>query len=594
MKVVLLIALLGLASRTPAQYTVAPSNAAYAPIHQMPGAVYLTPVSFCDDCTQAINISFPFPWFGQNLTQLIVSSNGVINMDGNTSSYGGPYALDNGQAGGTPAYGTISRIAVAACDLEPPGGTDIWMLDTGASVIVSYQGVPFFPGPSTGNIEVQAELFATGEVEIRFGSVTNSIPGSGWRHDFATGLSHPVGGTQWFSPATVLPEFNYYGQTSGGIAPQYTGVRFIPSAHPPYGANTPEATLLGNVPAARGPFMPGLGEACVGHPVDFTLASILHPSGYEIGIDIGRPLASHLVTTSGQIVNLRPATARFLNGGHVPTFVPSGLSSWTLTAVVQPPAQPTYTAQMVAPDPTHPDGFRLSQPVRLDVTVPGVQQSGPTSDGDFVQVFLSGPSGCTPGVIPFCGTAFTDVFINDDGRLSFGWPSIRPYPTLTWADNHAAFGCWMNLDPGLGGSIHYTVDSNGITVNYDQVPYYQEPGSGNDLTLGIDVSGTAYIDVSGIAPNPLSTVTVGDAVFLGLSCGYNFTAAGIATDPGPTVFSPGVTGTNVLPTDMIYAFGFVWGPNAGLLPSIANLQTGAGLLTFVPGSQPGDYHWYGQ
>lgn len=220
-----LILAAGLAGTLAAQYSVVPAAGGFSAIAGAPGATLLTTISGCDDCSQTVTLPFPFPWFvSGSVTSVVVSSNGHVALDGNTANLCcSPWALDNGQSGGTPAYTTpIARVSVAQEDLNPGQAGDVWTRNTGSSTIFSWESVPFYP--NTGVMNAQVELFTSGDVEVRFGTVTSS------GNNVACGLTRPSGGvTTWLSPASVLPQFNAVGQTVGGVIPQNTGVRFTSS-----------------------------------------------------------------------------------------------------------------------------------------------------------------------------------------------------------------------------------------------------------------------------------------------------------------------------------------------------------------------------
>ena len=103
------------------------------------GVIRLSQVSSSDDTTQLVQMPFEFPWFSSMLTSVIVSSNGQINMDG---SFDDNCCSADTIAPGSNYFG--GRIAIAQEDLNPSQDGDILFLDKGASVVISFERVPFY------------------------------------------------------------------------------------------------------------------------------------------------------------------------------------------------------------------------------------------------------------------------------------------------------------------------------------------------------------------------------------------------------------------------------------------------------------------
>jgi hypothetical protein len=563
-----------------AQYTATSGGASFTSIAALPGAMALGTVSACDDCVEMVNLSFTFPWFGGllNVTQIGVASNGSILVDGSTGSLCcTPHPLNTL---------TTSRISLAQEDLNPSAAGTIYALDTGTSIIISYEGVEFFAAAGSF-ANVQAELFANGDIDIRFAAMSTAS------NNIATGLSEYNGGSYlWVSPDAVLPEFNNLGVTTGGVVPQNTGVLFT-LAGPTFQLNSAEASLDLDGVQASGIFGPGaVTTVCPGQAATLTAASTLAGNPFDMGINFASLVPASLTTPNGQIVNLAITPSLFfLNSG---TVAPNLIPFFPFSAPVSAPAPVVVSAQLLIVDPGHPDGIRLSQGVELDVQAAGVggPQPGPTADDGTLQVTFAPPN-CGPTSVPFCGTAFTSLFISANGRLTFGAADGAFSPTVATAMTGApSFGHWTDFNVSAAGTIDYTLTFTTITVNFNGVPHYEET-TANNLVLSIDASGTCTIDVSGIQANPLTGINfiTGDAVWMGLS-GGNLIGA---TDGGPTAFTSGGAGVNALATDMIYDFVDqpTIGTTGGFLPSVPSLQTGSGTLTFVPGGTPGAYAWSG-
>jgi hypothetical protein len=117
-----------------------------------------------DDDTTIVDIGFAYNWFGEDLTQLVIQSNGQLFMDtSNTDTEYDVYPI------GSYYFG--SRIAFAASDINPPrGGTVKVGRKSGAdeSFKVSFEDVNWYP--NNGEVNVQVELFPNGDIIFCYGS----------------------------------------------------------------------------------------------------------------------------------------------------------------------------------------------------------------------------------------------------------------------------------------------------------------------------------------------------------------------------------------------------------------------------------------
>jgi hypothetical protein len=133
--------------------------------------------------------------------------------------------------------------------------------------------------------------------------------------------------------------------------------------------NRPASSL--NIDGIQGTdCVPAIVTKAQGAPGVLFLGSTNVGSAFEVVISLA-PLipaaGGAFVTANGQILNanLAAANVAFLNGGPVPIFAPfPGSLSLTFTA---PFVSLTASVQMAVLDPTHPDGFVLSQGVQLVV-----------------------------------------------------------------------------------------------------------------------------------------------------------------------------------------------------------------------------------
>lgn len=210
----------------------APSGAPYAPIAAVPGATMLG-VSFADDHVEEVPLPFAFPWFGETLTSVVVTSNGQLNMAGSPSpaccvpfpitpevtcmgghlfNYFDDTDFDDffgGYFDDTYAYDDhysysyfnedvpCDRVAFTQTDLSPLLSGAVFALATGSSFVVSFEGVAFYSSYyASAVVNAQVELFENGDIEIRWG------PGGTGGNSIAAGVQ----GGDVYAPVEV-PNF---------------------------------------------------------------------------------------------------------------------------------------------------------------------------------------------------------------------------------------------------------------------------------------------------------------------------------------------------------------------------------------------------
>jgi len=124
-----------------------------------------------DDATQVIELGFDYKWFEETFTEVCLSSNGQINM-------GGEDSCDIQANCATIIYGVYvgKRIAfVQDCLSIAFGGSVKYVVNTSSgscpSIKISFEGLSF---GSTGQINVQVELFENGNIIICYGEGDNA------------------------------------------------------------------------------------------------------------------------------------------------------------------------------------------------------------------------------------------------------------------------------------------------------------------------------------------------------------------------------------------------------------------------------------
>ncbi|NRA97652.1 MAG: hypothetical protein HRU14_15765 [Planctomycetes bacterium] len=336
---------------------------------------------------------------------------------------------------------------------------------------------------------------------------------------------------------------------------------------------------------------PAMLRRCPGASVTLDLRSNLGPAPYDLGLTVSALVPGSFggsVTGAGQNINipLGNPTLRWLLGGLGPNL--STLFPGDHTLVAPTPPQPTVvSAQMYIIDQSHPDGFVLAQGSQLTVSI-GQPVPGPTVDEEIVTITLGGLPVCGPASIPFFGTAYTQLNVHSNGRVSFGnYPSIdfSASPAEAMAGDPFV-GFWTDLDPTNGNVTIHAPTPSAIVVGYTAT-YFDEPSGNVSFYIRFDAA-TGGVDLLGlqlIPANPLTSAlaTAGDRQFLGLSPGLG------ATDPGPVTFGVGAVGSGGS-SAMLYDWYDHLSGHPSLVPS---LQTGNLYGIFFSPNGQGGYDWTG-
>lgn len=331
-----------------------------------------------------------------------------------------------------------------------------------------------------------------------------------------------------------------------------------------------------------------LATKCFGGVATVNAGGSALANGFDLAIVNAPLVAARYGTPGGQVLNvdLWDPSISFLNSGNMlpkllPVPTPMSLS------VTAPAAPITVSGQGVANDPTHPDGFVLSQGVQLDV-VAGTTVPGPAGDDSSVTLDLGVAPLCGPSSITFFGTTYTQMHVSSNGRVMFVNPDTDYSPTLAEALSDDPFcGYWTDLNPSAGGNVSVSATNSQVTVNYNAVPYFGTTVA-NSFSITFDATnGNVTLDgLNGIMPN-INAVGGGNAQFLGLSMGN----VG-ATDAGLSGFGAGLAGLPTTNSDMLYDF---WDGNAATAPGgaylLSSLQGGMNRVVFAPSGNT--YAWVG-
>jgi len=134
----------------------------------------------------------PFPFFGQEYTQIFLSPNGYVALAGVSS-----FSSENFPS--LASHFAVPRVSFLFADLDPTAGGSVWARELDDRVAITFENVPegqpfVFP-PSAAPNTAQVELYHSGHIRITYGTVNVE--------DAVCGLSDGQG--MPLDPATIFP-----------------------------------------------------------------------------------------------------------------------------------------------------------------------------------------------------------------------------------------------------------------------------------------------------------------------------------------------------------------------------------------------------
>jgi hypothetical protein len=95
---------------------------------------------------------------------------------------------------------------------------------------------------------------------------------------------------------------------------------------------------------------------------------------------------------------------------------------------------------------------------------------------------------------PYQGVDYTDVFVNSNGNLTFGSEDLDPLASEEkfLAGQPRIAPLWLDLNPGVGGTVIAKSDDSSMTVHFIDVPRFPNTGS-NTFSVTMTSDGSVRV-----------------------------------------------------------------------------------------------------
>jgi len=301
----------------------------------------------------------------------------------------------------------------------------------------------------------------------------------------------------------------------------------------PWQVNNPTSSLDLNGVAGTA-YSPAITTDCVGATITMNAAGATG-APFDIAVTFGNSAPAAFTTAGGQQVNvdiLNPTLFNF-NGG-------SANFAGILNLLPHPGAftfpVPTggpllASAQQLAVNPTHPDGFQLSQAVEANILAAGGAQTLTLGDDSSVQIILAGSPYCANMGVVFYGTVYNDFHVGSNGDVTFTAGSSDFTATSgEWQTQMPRIGIAGDLEPNNYGTVTVTNNGNAgtgdwMTVAYANVTEWGTGGFGV-TSFNVDFHGPNGHEINGFTTDGTWGVT---AVVGGISLGAGGTHPPLAS-----------------------------------------------------------------
>ena len=441
-----------------------------------------------DDDTEEIFLPFAYEICGQTFNSVFVNSNGSLTFGSGDTDFSESIGEFLGEA---------PRIAGLWDDLNPSAGGTISFSESSNTFSVLFDAVPEFFSTGANTFEITLKR-ASNHINIDYGAISAA--------DGLAGVSCGGAVTSGFETESDLSAFgpsriNLHNQTAvyelfgagEGVDLANSTVRFNGTTN--YNDNWAEPNdSLGHARNISLPF----------DSIDVGRFTEIEPVGgdvdfYAFNAPGGNTLVAEIVSGA-----LDTVLGLFDNAGNLLAADDDGGSGVLSKIQVEIPANGTYfLAVSTFPDFGFTGAGGSGGRYVLDAfAINGVVLDLGDDDSEEVALGFS---------FPFQGTAYTSVFVNSNGSLTFGSGDTDFSESVSelLSDQPRIAALWDDLSPNNGGQVLLTRDAGSATVSFVGVPEFVSTGSNSfDITLAADGTVTiAYGAVS--ATDGLVGVTPG-------------------------------------------------------------------------------------
>lgn len=438
-----------------------------------------------DDGNLAVSLGSGIDFYGVTETNLFINSNGNLtfgsgDMDFNSSE--GEMLSDQ------------PRIAPAWTDISPNvDGQITYVVDRACggdvnSITVNYDAIPNFgEGPGNNLHTFSATLYANGDIDMSWPMLDSN------GDNLIAGIS-PGNGLSLANPVDLTTGLPIVGGAFQAIYQNFAG-------------NCGNEAQ--NLEGAMGTFTYDGTSAYsyLGTPASapsFSASAVVPSTGAEAGGEV--------VQIQGAFFDLAGTYSVEFGAGNFATGV-SVLDACTLEC-------------------TTPAGSGNVDVIVTDTVLLGT--STIAGGFTFVQVFNCAPTNIaalgddssvnvafTSGSFTFYGVAYTDLYINSNGNITFtGGDSDFSETTAEMLNNNPRIAPFYDdMHPGVGGTVGWDEDANTVTISYCNVPAYTTGDNSAVVTLD---KNTGVITIS---YGTCTSYAAGTSCITGISAGGGLSAA---------------------------------------------------------------------
>ena len=504
-------------------------------------------ITLSDDDSRKVDLGFGFPFYGTTYKEV------YINSDGNLT-FG---AADDKSADRSKArFLTVSpRIAAIYADLNPAaGGKVTYGKGAEGSLFVKYSGIPSYSSSSPNTATIT--LDASGKITIALGSVGST--------SYLAGVSK--GGAANTAAESNLvgagPEVGFgsgpavYQVLGGGKSLAGKTISFVPGADPGPQSPGETALVLGDDDTATVPlgfsfpfygkkytdvhvnsdgnltFGAGAGETVNRDEAHFLSGPPRIAALYgDLDPNAGGSVTYKQVDAGSTTITFSGVPVYGTNGGNTVsvtlqssgavTLKYGGVSGSSYIAGVSAGGAGNVGSQIKLLSAGSPIGYGGTATLyavygagkpfdlagkTLVFTTDSPNVAPPDPAGPTDTLLSLGDDAAAPIDLgfsfPFFGKAYSKVFVNSDGNLTFGAGDTSTADRsvarfLTGSPRIAVI--YRDLDPSQGGVVSYRHDdAKTLTVSYQSVPVWGS-NTGNTASVSLDAAGTVTLLVDGVS-----------------------------------------------------------------------------------------------